>query len=138
MKSSILRMFVTLGLGATLGSVALRAQELRANIPFDFTLGKQSFAAGDYQVRQLSSSVLQIRNLSDHSGAMTVTHPSPAEQRGKTLLTFHRYGDNYFLTQVSDGDRDWLLPQSTIEKGLIAKRTFSRPVTVASALSAKK
>ena len=138
MKSSILRMFVTLGLGATLGSVALRAQELRANVPFDFTLGKQSFAAGDYQVRQLSSSVLQIRNISDHSGALTVTHATTAGQPGKKVLTFHRYGDSYFLTQVSDGDSDWMLPQSTIEKELLAKRTFSRPVTVATALSSKK
>jgi hypothetical protein len=139
MKRSIFRALATLGLGASLGSVALMAQDaIYANIPFDFTVGAKSFAAGRYRVHQVTSVVLDIRNVEDHAGtvAMTVPPGSP-KTRGQAVLTFHRYGEDYFLAGVSNGARAWSLPQSRTEKELMARRTSPQPISIAAALSPK-
>jgi len=66
MKNSIVRTLVTLGLSAFLSPVALLAQSsINATIPFDFTVGAKSFAAGDYSVRQISDSVLLIQSVKE-------------------------------------------------------------------------
>jgi hypothetical protein len=139
MKRSIFRALATLGLGASLGSVALMAQDaIYTNIPFDFTIGAKSFAAGRYRVRQVTPVILDIRNVEDFSGTMAMTVPPGAPKtRGQAVLTFHRYGEDYFLASVSNGARAWSLPQSTTEKELMARRASPQPISVAAAVSPK-
>lgn len=142
MKSSTLRtLVVTLGLGATFGPVALMAQgAIRATIPFDFTVGAKSFAAGEYTVQQLKGTLFVIRNIHDRSGALTNAMPpedTSTTKAGMAVLTFTRYGDSYFLSKVSDGRQNWGLYPSAAEKVLIAKRASPKPVAVATALPSK-
>lgn len=139
MKSSILRALATLSLGAALGPAALMAQSpVYVTIPFDFTIGAKSFAAGEYRVQQITQAVLDIRNVNDYSGVVTLTMPSEAsKRRGTASLEFHRYGEDYFLAAVSDGTRAWSLAQSHAERELMAKRASPQPVAVAAALSVK-
>ena len=141
MKSSMVRTLVTLSLSAVLSPVALLAQDqINATIPFDFTVGQKSFAAGDYSVHQMNSGgVLAIRNLKDRSGIIVMTTPAePAKRGGTPVLTFNRYGDSYFLSAVSGDDRGWQLHPSSAEKELIAKVASPRPVVVTAALRSKK
>jgi hypothetical protein len=139
MKNSIVRTLVTLGLSAVLSPVALLAQSsIHATIPFDFTVGAKSFAAGDYSVRQINDSVLLIQSVKDGTGVMTMVLPSEKTVKaGIPVLTFNRYGDNYFLAKVSGDDRGWKLHQSPAEKEMIAKVPSPRPVLVAAALHSK-
>ena len=64
MNTAIIRTLATLCLSAALGGINLMAQgPLEAKIPFDFTVGSTSFAAGDYTVRPgASQPVLMIRS----------------------------------------------------------------------------
>jgi hypothetical protein len=140
MNSSLLRsLSVALGLTAAFGPVALMAQgEIRTTIPFDFTVGKKTFAAGDYTVQRVKDNLITICNRRDHSGTLTYTLPGEdVSKPGKAVLIFQRYGDSYFLSQVSDGSRSWALSKSRAEKELIAKNAAPKPAVVVSALQPK-
>jgi hypothetical protein len=139
MKSSMVRTLLTLSLSAVLSPVALLAQDqIHATIPFDFTVGWKWFAAGDYSIQKLNSSVLVIRNLHDSTGIMTLAMPGEAAKKaGTPVLTFNRYGDSYFLSQVSGESQGWKLHQSPAERELIAKVASPRPVVVTAALRSK-
>jgi hypothetical protein len=140
MKSSFLStLVVTLGLSAAFAPVSLMAQgEIRATIPFDFTVGAKSFPAGWYSFQRVKDNIFTIRDVHGHAGILAVTMPSEESSRvGMALVTFRRYGEDYFLSGVSDGSRSWELFQSTTEKQLIAKRKSTQPISVAVALPAK-
>jgi hypothetical protein len=133
MKASILRALATLGLSAALGPVSLMAQTtIHARIPFDFTIGSKSFAAGEYRVVEQFPKVLYIRSADGRSAMMALAHDVvPNAKPGEAKLTFNKYGNRYFLSQVSHSGRGWELPKSAVEKELIAQKASSNPVVVA-------
>lgn len=140
MKSAFLsKLVVTLGLSAVFGPVSLMAQgEIRTTIPFDFTVGGKSFTAGEYSVQKVRNNLFTIRSTHGHAGVLTDTMPAGESSRtGMAILTFRRYGEDYFLTQVSDGSQSWELYVSAAERQLIAKRKSPQPVSVAVALTPK-
>jgi hypothetical protein len=85
--------------GQTLGS------RVKANIPFDFTIGDKKLPSGKYtlgRARQFSDDVMI--SVEDQGGRSKVIRTSiPVLARDTTQkpkLVFHRYGDQYFLYQV--------------------------------------
>jgi hypothetical protein len=81
------------------------AYKLRANIPFDFVVADKKLSAGEYSIgrtRQDSDdNVLQISSVDGRGNA--IRSSTPVESRvlkNKGTLVFHRYGDQYFLSQV--------------------------------------
>ena len=90
-------------------SASVKAQSLgprfKANIPFDFTVASKKFAAGHYSIARASQTngdlVLEISGLDEHSTVFPITSPvETVTAREKSVLIFHRYGDEYFLAQV--------------------------------------
>ena len=132
MKASILRTLATLSLGAALGPVSLLAQvPINVKIPFDFTVGSKSLAAGDYRVGQQAPQVLAIQSVDGRAAMAIMTNPAQGNNMpGKATLTFNKYGDRYFLAQVSNNNRGWALPKAAVEKELIAQRASRKPVVV--------
>jgi hypothetical protein len=132
MNTSILRTFAKLSLGAALGSITLLAQDsVRATVPFDFTIGSKSFAAGEYHLRQVAHMVLQIQSADGHASMLVATRPGePTKIPGTARLQFNRYGDRYFLSQVSGDTGGWQVPKSLVEKELIAKSASPKPLIV--------
>jgi len=77
-----------------------------ATVPFEFKVGDKALPAGDYTLGTISdsSSALVIRNQDSNRAAVRLTMPievSKASDKGK--LVFHRYGQNYFLSEVWSG-----------------------------------
>ena len=77
---------------------------LNANIPFDFTVGNEKLTAGKYSLRRAQPSagdmIVQITG-GEHSIITRSTVPVETfRPREKSVLIFHRYGDEYFLVQV--------------------------------------
>ena len=108
------------GLLTALACSGLEAQTtLRAEIPFDFQMGKTSFPAGDY-IFQASTQMLVVQEADgQHGAAMTLALPLSSKQKRETgILEFHRYNDQYFLAKVwrpgSAGGQ--ALPKSLREK----------------------
>jgi hypothetical protein len=79
--------------------------KLRFHIPFAFTVENTTFPAGDYEVTAPAHLLLEVRNIGSQAAAFK--HATPAQSNkeadGRTKLTFHVYGGEYFLTAVSDG-----------------------------------
>ena len=132
MNTAIVRTLATLCLIAALGSIGLMAQgPIQATIPFDFTIGKTSFTAGEYVVRpNMSQSVLAIQSVDGRSAAMTLTNAVQASKMSpKARLIFNRYGDRYFLSQVwAPGNQGRELSPSVAERELMAKTTSTEAV----------
>jgi len=80
------------------------------SIPFDFTVAEKTFPAGKYVIernKQDSNTVWIIRRADNVAKAMVLTTPVRANETEDTRLVFHRYGDQYFLSQF------WLAGEST-------------------------
>ena len=108
MKMQALKVFAVAVFIALLGASSAKASStmLRADIPFDFTVGSATLPAGTYTVTEATPGVLLIRN--DNPG------PDPAfvlanlvettKAQDSAKLIFHRYGNSYFLSEVWAAD----------------------------------
>ena len=98
----------------TVGSAQAQSLEyrIRANIPFDFSIGDKKLSSGKYSIgraRQNSDdTALSILDGDGRSKANTLSHAvQTLRSKDRTTLVFHRYGDQYFLYQV------WIAGQTT-------------------------
>ena len=144
------KLFSVIAMGCLLSLllvVSVHAQlpgtEIRASIPFDFTVRGKTFPAGEYAISRLGDEPtnLVMRNVRDkHEHMVFKTEPSNA--RGiprRNELVFHRYGDSYFLEEIVSAaeDTDQELPPSHAERTLrreMAKNQLE-PETVMVALN---
>ena len=81
----------------------------RFNVPFAFHVGEQSLAAGTYNVSVASQSgLLMIRP----QGSQPIQAMPQGTVQATTIpsagkLVFHRYGNNYFLSQIWRGGYEY-------------------------------
>lgn len=78
---------------------------IRANIPFDFSIGDTKLPAGEYSVARTmqnsGDSVLSVSELTGNLHSISAVFPVESWHiRDQARLVFHRYGDQYFLFQV--------------------------------------
>jgi hypothetical protein len=93
----------TLGLLTLAGAPAVRAAspELQALVPFTFSAGNTTLAAGSYTVERASGPQGALMIRSQAGGVILLAQRGEATVSGKsTRLVFHRYGDRYYLRQV--------------------------------------
>ena len=100
-------------LGAPLSAQSLN---LKANVPFEFMVSGQSLPAGEYTVAPLTFGSATFRISSGNSGVLATVNRSDSKRTGESVLIFHRYGDQYFLARIVNGDRAVELPASRNEK----------------------
>ncbi len=77
--------------------------EATANIPFDFYLKDKLMPAGDYSVARDDSGlgIIFVRNVDKPIGIYSLFTSEPSKQPMTTgKLVFHKYGDQYFLSEV--------------------------------------
>jgi hypothetical protein len=128
MKKQVLKIFLMLSLFVMLAAGSVYAQSdlrLKVNIPFEFSVGNEALPAGEYTVRQMFQGVLVIQNADRSASKIFSTRDARArETPHKSLLVFHRYGDEYFLSKIwtigNDNGREIL--KSRAEKELIRGR----------------
>jgi hypothetical protein len=84
-----------------------RAQDqpkMKATIPFTFVVGSKELKAGEYLIQQVGSpgsQSLQFRSEDGDFEQTALTMPIETNKIGNhERLVFHRYGDQYFLSQV--------------------------------------
>ena len=105
MRQQTLKLFFGVSLSVLLAVVSAGANpdlNVRATIPFDFTVGDRILPAGTYTVEAIDAQgVLAIRS-EDYTRRMFIftgardakNEPEPAK------LVFRKYGDLYFLAEV--------------------------------------
>jgi hypothetical protein len=105
MKCLKFSLFIALVVAACLPAAA-QAQQLRLNIPFDFSVKGKTLPAGHYIARRLGNiddSVWTIE--SDRASAMFLTNPVESPRVSHNLsLIFLKSGDQYSLLQIWDGE----------------------------------
>jgi hypothetical protein len=110
MKKTMLYLFVLVGAILVGGSLKAQAQlpyAVDATIPFQFHAGGAEFPAGDYTIRPVdqNDSLLEIRTADGKQAALFETEQSELnDTQKKDELIFNHVGDDYFLSEVVDGD----------------------------------
>ena len=126
-----------------LTAVSVNAQSalgIRANVPFDFTVGDKTLHAGKIIAGQVSGSDVGSMSISNveigqqaHRFARRLIASDISNQ---AKLVFHKYGDRYFLAEVwVPGYKAWQVFESDSERAIrremrLAKNTKPEPVTV--------
>ena len=99
MKSSRLMISVAFALFVLLASAVAQTGAIQATIPFDFTVGKQTLAAGDYMVK-MNGTVLNLTRVDGSGFAFVPTYGYGYNKEMTPRLVFHRYGSRAFLSQA--------------------------------------
>jgi hypothetical protein len=134
MKNAVARGFAKLGLLAVItmiaANAAVKAQsldyKLTANIPFDFSVADKKLPAGKYWISRAQQSngdlIVQIRSAEGHESISRLTFAvTTLKPMDKGSLVFHRYGDEYFLSEIwpAGGLTGRELPKSRSERELV-------------------
>jgi hypothetical protein len=112
MRKQLLKVFAMLSLVAVLAGVPVAARpvnQIKVNIPFEFTAGNQTLPAGDYTVnRSYASAGIYVIQSANYRHTATVQTIDKQAQHGQTnaRLVFRRYGDQSFLAQIWGGGND--------------------------------
>ena len=143
MRKQALKNFTMLSLVLMLTAVSVCAQSDRSkvtNIPFNFIVGQKTLPAGEYTVepnKRDSHNVWLVQRRDGRKSALFTTMPVRAsETQEKTKLIFHKYGDQYFLSQIwtpgGNSGRELLIPRLERE---LAKNAIERQTIVLTRLT---
>src|SRR5258705_4356921 len=138
MKKQARRRFTVLSFLVMLTAVTVSAQSERIrviNIPFSFIVGQKTLPAGEYTFepnRKDSDNVWLVQSKEGHASALFKTNTVRAsETQEEARLVFHRYGGQYFLSQIwTPGDntgRELLMPRLESQ---LAKNSIERQTTI--------
>jgi hypothetical protein len=112
----------------------------RANVPFEFSLNQTSMRAGTYEISSPGGQALVVRNLDTGESRLVIEsmHVQASQAAGtpNPKLVFHRYGDQYFLAEIWDGqsNRGIALSESKREKEVQLARDTHQPQLVVIAM----
>src|SRR5262249_12131086 len=104
MKKQVLFSLLTTVLLMAAGSAYAQlgsAQEVRANVPFDYKVGNATMKASNCSIRAAGiANVLAIRCAGSEAKLALSSSVVSGKPVTETKLVFHKYGDEYFLAQI--------------------------------------
>jgi hypothetical protein len=137
MKKQVLTLVGVLSLLLVAGSAFAQSGQIRANVPFNFTVNHTALAAGTYSISTTggTDSILLIQDANGKAVKLVGSnHVQASKLSDRTKLVFRCYGDRYFLAQVwmrgSQMGRE--LPKSTLESEIAMDAAAREVVLVAS------
>lgn len=104
-------------------SVSAQAQiSLTFTLPFAFQVEETKFPQGAYLIKQdTPDKKITIRSQKGSESGQFASSPLPPKgvfERDETWLVFHRYGDQYFLSEIWSHHLGHLMTVSSAEKQL--------------------
>ena len=119
MKKQALTMLNVLLMLTALSISVQSQQRVVINIPFNFIVGQKTLPAGEYGFKRIkidSETVWLVQSRDRRASILFMTIPVRAAAiQEETKLIFHRYGGQYFLSQIwTPGDntgRELLKPR---------------------------
>jgi hypothetical protein len=76
----------------------------QVNVPFAFEIASQHFTAGVYKIRMENDHILRVQGKSG-SGLVMTAMDNEREPAAASKATFRKYGDQYFLGDISIAGR---------------------------------
>jgi len=123
----------TLSLAAT--SLAAQSKPLMTvNVPFSFAAGAKTLPAGEYRVRAMARNVVAIQSADSKTTVILASHSAEnTNMDGVGALTFNRYWDRYFLSQIWMGSNvgEELLKSRAEKEQIAAAGAHQGSVTLA-------
>ena len=137
MKKQVLTLVGVLSLLLVAGSAFAQGGQIRATIPFNFTVGHTTLPAGSYSLSTTggTGSILAIQGANGQTLELVGSNRvQAAKLSDRTRLVFRCYGDRYFLAQVwTSGSRMGReLPKSNLESEIAMDAAAHKVVLVAS------
>jgi hypothetical protein len=86
----------------TAGSAMAQDHRVQATVPFNFTVNGESLPAGTYVIGSDISSprIVTISDRAKKVNLMAVTLPDSSSSHVSNKLVFHKYGNQYFLSEI--------------------------------------
>jgi hypothetical protein len=86
----------------TAGSAMAQDHRVQANVPFNFTVNGDKLPAGTYTIGSDISSpnVVTLNQREKNVHLMAITLPDQSSSRTTNQLVFHKYGNQYFLSDI--------------------------------------
>jgi hypothetical protein len=120
MKKQLIAVMFALAMALVInaGQTFAQSQALRVSVPFDFSANNKTLPAGTYIVNPATDNrlVWRVQGAGKTLGALLTGGFSKAEEPGNLRVTFHRYGDRYFLAGFTTTSYNVALPMSGSEK----------------------
>ena len=87
---------------AMAGTSFAQSNGVQATVPFDFTVGNKLFPSGTYTIKPESTNpnVIVIRSHDKPIAALSLVHQDGNKSPNGGKLLFHKYGGQYFLTEI--------------------------------------
>jgi hypothetical protein len=105
---------------ALAGTSFAQSNGVRATVPFDFTVGSKLLPAGTYTIAPATENktVIVIRSHDKAFAALSLVHQDDNKSPNGGKLLFHKYGGQYFLSEIlcDRADMNVELPTSKREK----------------------
>jgi hypothetical protein len=93
---------------STTSSFAQTGRTVKADIKFDFQIGKRIYPAGKYRIELIGDKILRIRSVGGvNKQQLIAAGQSNAGTRQTPKLVFQKYGANYFLTKIFLDTEQW-------------------------------
>jgi hypothetical protein len=104
-KEIVMKRTIALFVASLFITAGVWAQSVKANIPFDFTVNNTTVPAGTYIISSASTAhdVLRISDQKDVH-LLTTALPNPANAGKTNVMVFHKYGNQYFLSEIRSAD----------------------------------
>ena len=99
MKRSNRIIAIAFAISVMMASAVAQTGAIKANVPFDFTIAKQTFPAGEYTIA-LHGTMLTLAPVDGSSSVMVPRFTAAYKSKVNPRLVFHRYGKRSFLSQV--------------------------------------
>lgn len=95
----VLSMFVVLAV--SMSHAQIGGDVLKVKVPFNFTVGTQTFPAGEYSLKPLLPNTMLLRNQAGQVLTSIGTNSVESSEVQKSVkLVFNGYGGQYFLAQI--------------------------------------
>jgi hypothetical protein len=103
---------------AMAGTSFAQSNGVRANVPFDFTVGNKLLPAGTYTIKEQSDHVIVIQNHDKPIAMLSLVNGDSNRSPNGGKLKFHRYGSQYFLSEIlcDQANMNLQVPTSKTEK----------------------
>jgi hypothetical protein len=103
---------------AVAGTSFAQSRTVQAKVPFDFTVGNKLLPSGTYTIKEQSTGLIVVKNHDKAIAMMSLVNPDGNTAAGGGKLVFHKYGSQYFLSEIlcDSADMNVRVPVSKTEK----------------------
>jgi hypothetical protein len=124
-KMAFLMVMATLAVSFTANAQDFEKHSVK--LDFDFKVGDQQLPAGKYSIQPFQGDgqhrLVLVQNKETKTTALLAAIPVARAQRDSAPLTFSKYGEQHFLSQVSLGDFTYVAIKSGKERKLARQYT---------------